>query len=175
MSKSVRNTLILIVVLFLIIALIGVYYYYYKPEPISADAINKVNVNDTNNGLDNILNSILDENIETNTVQNTEKEEKNEEINNNTTINNNPNNTATENEKVDNNVEEDNSLTTKENKAINLVKDEWKKEWGNLDDVSFNVSVQSDGKYGVTVYDTTTTQSIQFYIVDVDNGIVKEK
>ena len=61
------------------------------------------------------------------------------------------------------------------NQAIKLAKEEWKKEWGSLDDVSFNVSVQSDGKYGVTVYDTTTTQSIQFYIVDVDTGVVKEK
>ena len=46
---------------------------------------------------------------------------------------------------------------------------------GSLEDISFNVSIQSDGKYGVTVYDTTTTRSILFYIVDVDSGIVKER
>ena len=66
-------------------------------------------------------------------------------------------------------------MTPREEKAIELVKEEWKQNWGSLDGVSFNVSVQNDGKYGVTVYDTTTTESIQFYIVDVDTEIVTEK
>ena len=72
-------------------------------------------------------------------------------------------------------VEDKNQMTPKENKAINLVKDVWTKDWGNLDDVSFNVSIQSDGKYYVTVYDTVTTHLIKGYIVDVNTEIVTEK
>ena len=66
-------------------------------------------------------------------------------------------------------------MTPKESKAIKLVKDIWTKDWGNLDDVLFNVSIQSDGKYFVTVYDTITTHLIKSYIVDVNTEIVTEK
>ena len=76
-------------------------------------------------------------------------------------------------------VEEDitngDTMTAKETKAISLVKKEWIKKYGSTDDVSFNVSIQNDGKYGVTVYDTTTTKSIQFYIVDINTEIVTER
>ena len=41
-------------------------------------------------------------------------------------------------------VEDKNQMTPKENKAINLVKYVLTKYWVNLDDVSFNVSIQSD-------------------------------
>lgn len=71
--------------------------------------------------------------------------------------------------------EDDNRATPRENKAIELAKKQWTKDWGNTNGVSFNVSIQSDGKYGVTVYDTSSTKSIQFYIVDVDTGIVTER
>ena len=73
------------------------------------------------------------------------------------------------------NNEESNKMTSKEIKAIELVKKKWKEEWGNLEGVSFNASIQSNGKYGVTVYETKTTQSIQFYVVDVDTEIIKER
>ena len=102
-----------------------------------------------------MLNEILDDNIET--------EVKTEEKKNETTTASNDS------------VEDKNQMTPKENKAINLVKDVWTKDWGNLDDVSFNVSIQSDGKYYVTVYDMVTTHLIKGYIVDVSTEIVTEK
>ena len=62
----------------------------------------------------------------------------------------------------------------KEKKALELVKEEWKKEWGNLDDVSFNnESIRSDGKYIVSVNDSRTTRVIRRYVVDTITGVVE--
>lgn len=164
MSKMMRNSLIMIIIILLVFAIVCVAYQQFKSEPMNANNTKENILGDANTGLDNMLNEILkdEENTEAeNTVKNKEENVSNVESN-----------TSKDDETED---EEENQMTPRESKAIKLAKEEWKKEWGSLDDVSFNVSVQSDGKYGVTVYDTTTTQSIQFYIVDVDTGIVKEK
>ena len=140
-----------------IFALVCLEYQHFRFEPISANNVEtKGNIlPDPNQGLNNMLNEILDDNIET--------EVKTEEKKNETTTASNDS------------VEDKNQMTPKENKAINLVKDVWTKDWGNLDDVSFNVSIQSDGKYYVTVYDMVTTHLIKGYIVDVSTEIVTEK
>lgn len=65
-------------------------------------------------------------------------------------------------------------MTPKEAKAISLVKDKWTEKFGNTDGIDFNISIQNDGKYLVTVYDTKTTQTISGYIVDVTTGIINE-
>ena len=157
MGKTTKNFLVIIVIAIVIFALVCLGYQHFKSEPISADNVEaKGNIlPDPNQGLNNMLNEILDDNIET--------EVKTEEKKNETTTASNDS------------VEDKNQMTPKENKAINLVKDVWTKDWGNLDDVSFNVSIQSDGKYYVTVYDTVTTHLIKGYIVDVNTEIVTEK
>ena len=157
MGKTTKNFLVIIVIAIVIFALVCLGYQHFRFEPISANNVEtKGNIlPDPNQGLNNMLNEILDDNIET--------EVKTEEKKNETT--------TASNESV----EDKNQMTPKENKAINLVKDVWTKDWGNLDDVSFNVSIQSDGKYYVTVYDTVTTHLIKGYIVDVSTEIVTEK
>lgn len=157
MSKTTKNILIVIVIAIVIFALVCLGYQHFKSEPISADNVEtKGNIlPDPNQGLNNMINEILDDNVET--------EVKTEEKKNETTTASNDS------------VEDKNQMTPKENRAINLVKDVWTKDWGNLDDVSFNVSIQSDGKYYVTVYDTVTTHLIKGYIVDVNTEIVTEK
>lgn len=158
MGKTTKNFLVIIVIAIVVIfALVCLEYQHFRFEPISANnAETKGNIlPDPNQGLNNMLNEILDDNIET--------EVKTEEKKNETTTASNDS------------VEDKNQMTPKENKAINLVKDVWTKDWGNLDDVSFNVSIQSDGKYYVTVYDTVTTHLIKGYIVDVNTEIVTEK
>lgn len=154
MGKTTKNFLVIIVIAIVVIfALVCLEYQHFRFEPISANNVEtKGNIlPDPNQGLNNMLNEILDDNIET-------EEKKNET----TTASN-------------DSVEDKNQMTPKENKAINLVKDVWTKDWGNLDDVSFNVSIQSDGKYYVTVYDMVTTHLIKGYIVDVSTEIVTEK
>lgn len=158
MGKTTKNFLVIIVIAIVVIfALVCLEYQHFRFEPISANnVVTKGNIlPDPNQGLNNMLNEILDDNIET--------EVKTEEKKNETTTASNDS------------VEDKNQMTPKENKAINLVKDVWTKDWGNLDDVSFNVSIQSDGKYYVTVYDTVTTHLIKGYIVDVNTEIVTEK
>ena len=158
MGKTTKNFLVIIVIAIVVIfALVCLEYQHFRFEPISANNVEtKGNIlPDPNQGLNNMLNEILDDNIET--------EVKTEEKKNDTTTASNDS------------VEDKNQMTPKENKAINLVKDVWTKDWGNLDDVSFNVSIQSDGKYYVTVYDMVTTHLIKGYIVDVSTEIVTEK
>lgn len=157
MSKTTKNILVIIVIAIVVFALVCLGYQHFKTEPISANNVEaKGNIlPDPNQGLNNMLNEILDNNVET--------EVETEEKKNNTTT------TSKDS------VEEENQMTPKENKAINLVKAVWTKDWGSLDDVSFNISIQSDGKYYVTVYDTVTTHLIKGYIVDVNTEIVTEK
>lgn len=158
MGKTTKNFLVIIVIAIVVIfTLVCLEYQHFRFEPISANNVEtKGNIlPDPNQGLNNMLNEILDDNIET--------EVKTEEKKNETTTASNDS------------VEDKNQMTPKENKAINLVKDVWTKDWGNLDDVSFNVSIQSDGKYYVTVYDMVTTHLIKGYIVDVSTEIVTEK
>ena len=153
MSKTTKNIMVTIIIAIVIFALVCLGYQHFRSEPISANN-SEVKGNilpDPNQGLNNMLNEILDNNVET--------EEKNNE-------------TTTESSDSTENM---NQMTPKENKAVNLVKDIWTKEWGNLDDVLFNVSIQDDGKYYVTVYDTVTTHLIKGYIVDVNTEIVTEK
>lgn len=159
MSKTTRNTLIIIIIAILIFAIIFVCYQHFKIKPLETNTTSVNVLNDANTGLDNILNNILDdENTEnTENVENTENKQENEN----------------KNKQEETDIE--NQMTVKESKAINLAKEQWKSKWGNLNDVSFNVSVRSDGKYLVTVYDITTTQLIQGYIVDVETEIIKER
>ena len=157
MNKTTKNILVTIVIVIVVFALVCLGYQYFRAEPISTNNVEvKGNIlPDPNQGLNNMLNEILDNNVET--------EEQTEEKKNETTMTS------------SSSTEDNNQMTPKENKAINLVKDIWTKDWGNLDDISFNVSIQSDGKYYVTVYDTVTTHLIKGYIVDVNTEIVTEK
>ncbi len=162
MSKGIRNTLIIIAIILLIFDIVCAIYMNNKTEPMDANESNSENIlTNPDEGLENMINDIFEEPKE---EENKVEEPKEEQTSSS--------NKDTEDEQSE--INNDNVMTPKETKAINLVKEEWKKKWGSLDDVSFNVSIQNDGKYGVTVYDITTTQTIKFYTVDVDTGIVKE-
>ena len=159
MSKGTRNTLVFIAIILLIFGILCAIYSNNKTEPIDANSADENILQNADAGLENMINDIFEEPKDENKSNVEEPKE-----------DSNSNSATTQNE-----INNDNVMTPKETRAVNLVKEEWKKKWGTLDDVSFNVSIQNDGKYGVTVYDVTTTQSIKFYIVDVDTGIVKER
>ena len=175
MSKGVRNTIIVIAIILVLFILIFVVYQQFKTEPMDANSTAENVLQDANTGLENMLNEILNQETSQNVVNDT----KNQEIQNVQTSQEQDNQTVNQSNSVQEDEEEltedDNRMTPREEKAIKLAQEEWKKNWGNLDDVSFNVIVQSDGRYGVTVYDATTTKSIEFYIVDVDTEIVTER
>ena len=76
-------------------------------------------------------------------------------------------------EKANNNTEVLNgTVSSKEDKAIELVK----KKWGSTEGVYFsNMAINSRGNYIVTVNDSITSKTLAFYEVDVENEMVKER
>ena len=177
MSKGVRNTIIVIAIILVLFILIFVVYQQFQTEPMDANSTGENVLQDANTGLENMLNDILNE--ETNQNITNEEEQQNQENSEAQSTQgqasqevNQSSSESTDEEEL---TEDDNRMTPREEKAIELVQEEWEKNWGSLDSVSFNVSVQNDGKYGVTVYDTRTTTYIEQYIVDVDTEIVTER
>ena len=175
MSKGIRNTIIVIAIIIVLFIIVFVLYQNFQTEPMDANSTGENVLQDANTGLENMLNEILNEETNQNIVNNTENQTTQENETVQEQVSQTANQNSSETESDEGLTEDDNRMTPREEKAIELVKEEWKQNWGSLDGVSFNVSVQNDGKYGVTVYDTTTTESIQFYIVDVDTEIVTEK
>ena len=171
MMNSTRNIVIVAIIVLLAFGIAVALYGHFHTEPINANTTNKI-LDDANTGLENLLNDILDED----NIENEEKEE-NRELNNISNQNTQTSSTTTNTQvssKNDNVVE--NQTTPGEKKAIELAKAEWKKEWGSLDDVSFNnVMIQGDGKYIVSVNDSTTTKVICRYVVDCITGVVEKQ
>lgn len=165
MSKSTKNILILIVIGLLILGIAIAVYDNWKTEPMDANTSKENILDDANSGLENFINDIFDENDIGNETTTTEK--------GNVQVNNTQTSSKPENS---NSNSTDNQSTPGEKKALELAKDAWQKEWGNLDDVSFNnESIQSDGKYIVSVNDSKTTRVIRRYIVDTTTGVVEEQ
>lgn len=174
MSKTTKNILIVLVIVLLVFGIILAIYQNFKSEPIDANVEKDNILDDANTGLENLINGILDEDNEEN-KENTENTEDTEDANKNATSN--TQGTTTQNQGQSSKEENlGNQTTPGEKKAIELAKAEWKKEWGNLDNVSFNnVMIQGDGKYVVSVNDSKTTKVICRYVVDTITGLVTEQ
>lgn len=176
MTKEMKTVLIIIGIILVIFAIIFAVYQYFQEEPMNANTIGAANVlEDANTGLENMLNEILEEGNVQNTENATNDVENSQAGSGQSNTNSNSNASTNQDQNQEDLTEDDNRATPREEKAIELVKEEWIKNWGNTDGVSFSVSVQEDGKYGVTVYDASSTEYIILYVVDVDTGIVKEK
>ena len=165
MSKATKNILILIIIGLLILGISIAMYGHFKTEPMDANTSKENILDDANSGLENFINDIFDENDIENETNTTEKGNVQA---NNTQTSSKPENSG--------NTSNDNQITPGEQKALELAKDTWKKEWGNLDDVSFNnESIQGDGKYIVSVNDSKTTRVIRRYVIDTITGVVEEQ
>lgn len=165
MNKSTKNIFILIVIGLLILGIAIAVYSHFKTEPMDANTSKENVLDDANSGLENFINDIFDENNIENETNNNEKE--------NVQVNNTQTNSKPSNSK---DTSTDNQITPGEKKALELAKEEWKKEWGNLNDVSFNnESIQNDGKYIVSVNDSKTTRVIRRYVVDTITGVVEQQ
>lgn len=170
MSKKTKKTsyltIAILIVLFIILCLA---YDEVKTQPADANTAN-TNLVDENTGLDNIINELFDD-VTTNEEVENEVNEKNEE-NIQDEVSNTENNE--EENKIDNEEEisSTESVTSKQEKAINLVK----QAWGGEDGVYFsNESIDSQGRYIVSVRDKGTTNSLAFFLVDVDTGLVTKQ
>ena len=152
-----KNSLMIISIMIVSFIIIWFGYDIVKTEPADANVEN-TNLADENTGLDNIINELFENvainNTEENEVGNTEAEEEEQE----------------EDEEKDISTSE--SFTSKQEKAIALVK----KAWGGEDGVYFsNESIDSQGRYIVSVRDKRTTNSLAFFVVDVDKELVTKK
>lgn len=169
MSRTTKYIIITIIIILLVFSIILAVYNHMKAEPMDAEVTNGNILDDANTGLENLINDIFNEEDQ--------EEEKDEENVKNSTTNTQVSNTQNSNKTTqeDNNyVEEQN--TPGEKKAIELVKAEWKKEWGDLEGVSFyDVTIQNDGKYVVCVRDSKTTNELKRYVIDTSTGVVQEK
>lgn len=160
MSKTKKKSYIIIAIVIILFIIICLVYETMKTKPVDANNTN-TNLLDENTGLDNIINKLFDD-VTTNEEVENEIEENIEKENTNTE-NNEANNEDTSSSE---------SVTSKQEKAINLVK----KEWGGDDGVYFsNESIDSQGRYIVSVRDKRTTNSLAFFLVDVDRELVTKQ
>lgn len=175
MSKKTKKTnyliIAIIIVLFIILCLA---YDEMKVEPADANTVNS-NLVDENTGLDNIINELF-EDVTTNQEVENKNEEDDENIqkeNSNTENEDNTNELDNEeNEIEEEDISSTETVTSKEQKAINLVK----QAWGGDDGVYFsNESIDSNGRYIISVRDRGTTNSLAFFLVDVDSGLVTKQ
>lgn len=169
MSKGTKNIVIIVGIALLAFAILFAVYGHFKTEPMNANTSKENVLGDANTGLENLLENIFNEE---NIINDKNAIENNQEINSQTNAGQNI--SQDEKNQITSSIQE-NNLTPKETKAIDLAKKQWIEEMGSANNVSFSVSIQNDGKYGVTIYDTTTTRTIQFYIVDVESETVKER
>lgn len=166
MSKSVKNGLIVIAIIAVLFAIVWFAYDIFKKEPTSADV--NTNLVDENTGLYNIINDLFENDVENKIEKNVVEEKKENTVESSDTQN--QNDKKQENKEVTTSTTE--SVTSREEKAIELVK----KEWGSTDGVYFsNESVDSNGRYIVSVRDKKTTTSLAFYLVDIDKKLVTEQ
>ncbi len=164
MSKTGKIVLAVAVIALLLFGIILAVYNNFKTEEVGTNNTNNNILDDANTGLENFINNIFDEN----TIDDNSENKENTQNDTNTQSGN--QNTSSGNNKPVN------QTTPGEKKAIELVRAEWKKEWGSLDEVSFNnVMIQNDGKYVVSVNDSKTTKVIRRYVVDTTTGLVEEK
>ena len=155
MSKTMKNSLTIIGIVAVLFVIVWLVYDVVKTEPVDANIVYD-NLVDENTGLDNIINELYEDisnEIETNTVNKEENKNETEEENGE-------------------DVSTSETITSKQEKAIALVK----KEWGGEDGVYFlNDSVDSQGRYIVSVRNSKTTNVIVFFVVDVENELVTKK
>lgn len=165
MSKVGRNSLMIIVIAIVLFGIIWLVYDMVKEEPVDANI--NANLADENTGLDNIINELFDNSIIN--EQNDNVIESEEDNNNDTVASNIQDEVDDENETTAATGSTTESVTTREEMAVDLVK----KEWGSTDGVYFsNESIDSQGRYIVSVRDKQTTAALAFYYVDVDKQLV---
>lgn len=159
MEKNAKRSVLIILIMILLFVIIWFVYDSFKKEPANANAVT-TNITDKNSGLDNVINDLFEKadinEIDANLIGNTIVDD----------------NTNSTNETVTNTGSSTTSVTSKEQKAVALVK----KAWGDTDGVYFsNMSIDNQGRYIVSVNDAKTTKTLAFFKVDVDKELVTKQ
>lgn len=159
MEKTAKRSVLIILIMILLFVIIWFVYDSFKKEPANANAVT-TNITDKNSGLDNVIDDLFEKadinEIDANLIGNTIVDD----------------NTNSTNETVTNTGSSTTSVTSKEQKAVALVK----KAWGDTDGVYFsNMSIDNQGRYIVSVNDAKTTKTLAFFKVDVDKELVTKQ
>ena len=159
MEKTAKRSVLIILIMILLFVIIWFVYDSFKKEPANANAVT-TNITDKNSGLDNVINDLFEKadinEIDANLIGNSIVDD----------------NTNSTNETVTNTGSSTTSVTSKEQKAVALVK----KAWGDTDGVYFsNMSIDNQGRYIVSVNDAKTTKTLAFFKVDVDKELVTKQ
>ena len=159
MEKTAKRSVLIILIMILLFVIIWFAYDSFKKEPANANAVT-TNITDKNSGLDNVINDLFEKadinEIDANLIGNTIVDD----------------NTNSTNETVTNTGSSTTSVTSKEQKAVALVK----KAWGDTDGVYFsNMSIDNQGRYIVSVNDAKTTKTLAFFKVDVEKELVTKQ
>ena len=159
MEKTAKKSALIILIMILLFVIIWFVYDSFKKEPANANAVT-TNITDKNSGLDNVINDLFEKadinEIDANLIGDTIVDD----------------NTNSTNETVTNTGSSTTSVTSKEQKAVALVK----KAWGDTDGVYFsNMSIDNQGRYIVSVNDAKTTKTLAFFKVDVDKELVTKQ
>ncbi|MBP3255903.1 MAG: hypothetical protein J6M60_05395 [Clostridia bacterium] len=146
-------------ILIAIVVVVGISYF-------ATRELNKAEKNENN--ITNTSSTITKKDSKENKVNETSNVQKN-------TVENNIENTTNKENTVENTIVEENSTKdsetvpqTEEEKAISIVK----KDWG-ANDVNVKIAIEGineDGTYIVTVRDSSTTEAMAFYKVNVKNN-----
>lgn len=163
MNNSEKKVIFIIVIVLILFGIIWLVYDLVKKKPADTKTDN-TNFADENTGLDNIINELFDNVTENENVEIDIKNEGNNvnEIGQNDTVEQNKINQSSSTE----------SVTSKEQKAIELVK----KTMGDTNGVYFsNMSIDSQGRYIVSVNDKRSTKTLAFFVVDVEKGTVTKQ
>ncbi len=168
MNKNIKKVLLVLVVALIIFAIIWMAYELIKPEPASINPVNELP--NENMGLDNVINDIL-EDEEKNTVNENVVEEDDDDNSENVV----EEETNKENNSNDNDSEiVSGSSTNRKEKAVELAKKYYEKEYGSTDGIYFEYdSIHSDGRYIVRA-GTADTKTV-WLLVDINTEIVTEK
>lgn len=168
MSKNTKTVLVIILIALLALAIIWAVYESYKPEPASINTT--TNLPDENKGLDNIINDFV-----VNEVNNNVEDEN--------IVEENKNNINQQEQEEDNNEKENTQSSevvpgtseSREEKAIELAKEFYEEEYGNIDELAFRYdSVYKDGRH-IVVVSSTGGKTVAFLFVDLNTGLVQKK
>ena len=166
MSKTTKNSIIIILIVIVALAIVWLIYDNIKQEPANANIVD-TNTVDENAGLDNVINELF-ENVEVNeeSEEITQKEPDKE-----VSTNKNASDKKEETKKETTSTEiTTTTATSREEKAKELVK----KEWGGSDGVYFACeSIDSKGRYIVSVHKSKDTSKLAEFTVDIEKETVE--
>lgn len=176
MSKGGKTFLILVIIVLLALGIMWAVYENYKTEPANINAT--TDLPDENKGIDNIINDFVENEIvnsveEANIVS--EDSTTLEEENASSSGDSNSNENVEDTNKGSSSEVVEGTTMSREERAVELVKEYYEKEYGDSEGLNYNPSVYKDGRYLVTVGSAELGINNKFFFVDLNTGIVEEK